>query len=68
MSGEDDRECAGEPQDTCESLELSIVQIGLETYRSYERKKKKKKTQGRATISGSGLLDAGIDFWESVEF
>ena len=31
MSGEDDRECSGEPRDLCESLELSIVQIGLET-------------------------------------
>ena len=29
----DDRECSGEPQvDLCESLELSIVRIGLETY------------------------------------
>ena len=30
----DDRECSGKPQDTCSSaFELSIVQIGLETYR-----------------------------------
>ena len=27
----DDRKCSGKPQDTCESLELSIVRIGLET-------------------------------------
>ena len=31
VSGGDDRECSGEPQDTCESFELSIVRIGLET-------------------------------------
>ena len=37
VSGEDDRACSGKSQDTCSSaLELSIVQIGLETYRSYE--------------------------------
>ena len=30
----------GEPQDTWESLERSIVRIGLETYRSYERRER----------------------------
>ena len=37
------RECSGEPQNTCSSaLELSKVQIGLETYRSYESRAKRK--------------------------
>ena len=31
VSNEDDRECSEEPQDTCDSLERSIVQIGLAT-------------------------------------
>ena len=31
VSGKDDRWCSGEPRDLCESLELSIVQIGPET-------------------------------------
>ena len=31
VSVEDDRECSGEPQDLCESLEPSIVRIGLAT-------------------------------------
>ena len=31
VEASDDGECSGEPQDTCESLELSIVRIGLQT-------------------------------------
>ena len=31
-----DRECSGEPRDRRESLELSKVHIGLETYRVTE--------------------------------
>ena len=36
VEASDDGECSGEPRDLRESLEPSIVRIGLETYRSYE--------------------------------
>ena len=42
MSGEHDGACSGKPQDTCESLELSIVRIGLETTEIYEERTKYK--------------------------
>ena len=39
VSGDDDRECSEKPRDLCESLELSIVQIGLETAEIRVRKR-----------------------------
>ena len=40
VEASDDGECSGKPRDTCESFELSIVQIGLETYCSSEERTK----------------------------
>ena len=54
VSGEDDRQCCGKPLDSCESLELSKVQIGPETYRSYESRER---NANRGTVRAGARRD-----------
>ena len=58
--GEDIRECSGQPRDLCESFELSIAQIGLETYRRYESRAKRTSRSVEGALLDSGILRKGL--------